>query len=329
MGVKFSKEMVLTKDQIVPMVNQKMEMTPMQERLVKKLGNNAYPFTFQFPSLSPSSVTLQAGEDDQGKPLGVDYAIKAYVGESEDDKSHKRSQVTLTIKKLQYAPASRGRRLPSSLVSKGFTFSQGKINLEVTLDREIYYHGEKIAASVIVSNNSRKTVKNIKCFAVQHCEVTMVNAQFSKHVASLETREGCPITPGASFSKTFYMVPVAASNKDRRGIALDGHLKDEDVNLASSTLIGDGKSPSDAMGIVISYSLRVKLNCGTLGGELVTDVPFKLMHPAPGTIERERVNAMKKMKSIERHRYENSHYADDDDNIVFEDFARLRMNEPE
>lgn len=50
----------------------------------------------------------------------------------------------------------------------------------------------------------------------------------------------------------------------------------------------------------------------------------------PGTVERERVNAMKKMKSIERHRYEDSHYADDDeDNIVFEDFARMRMNEPE
>lgn len=68
------------------------------------------------------------------------------------------------------------------------------------------------------------------------------------------------------------------------GIALDGHLKDEDVNLASSTLICDGKTANDAMGIVISYSIRVKVNCGTLGGELVTDVPFKLMHPAPGKI---------------------------------------------
>lgn len=282
MGVKFSKEMILNREQIVPMVNQKMEMTPLQERLVKKLGSNAFPFTFQFPNTSPSSVTLQAADDDQGKPLGVDYTFRAYVGESEEDKTHKRSQVSLTIKKLQYAPASRGRRLPSALVSKGFTFSQGKINLEVTLDREIYYHGEKIAANVVVSNNSRKTVKSIKCFVVQHCEVTMINAQFSKHVASLETREGCPITPGASFTKSFFLVPIAASNKDRRGIALDGHLKDEDVNLASSTLVGEGKSPSDAMGIVISYSLRVKLNCGTLGGELITDVPFKLMHPAPG-----------------------------------------------
>lgn len=160
----------------------------------------------------------------------------------------------------------------------------------------------------------------------------------------------------------FVMIPFLVI-----GIALDGHLKDEDVNLASSTLVSEGKTTADAMGIVLSYSIRVKVNCGTLGGELATDVPFKLMHPAPGnyiknlffcnlmflslivlnilyansfkqitnslittgTVERERVNAIKKMKSIERHRYENSHYADDDDNIVFEDFARMRMNEPE
>lgn len=65
-------------------------------------------------------------------------------------------------------------------------------------------------------------------YVVQHTEITMVNAQFSKFVASLETREGCPITPGAAFTKQFFLVPVASSNKDRRGIALDGHLK---VNL--------------------------------------------------------------------------------------------------
>lgn len=54
------------------------------------------------------------------------------------------------------------------------------------------------------------------------------------------------------------------------------------MNLASSTLVAEGKCPAEAMGIVISYSVRVKANCGTLGGELVTDVPFKLLHPAPG-----------------------------------------------
>lgn len=332
MGVKFSKEMIISHSQLVPQLskNEKQDLTPIQDKLIKKMGPNAYPFTFIFPEMAPSSVTLQPGEDDQGKPLGVEYTVKIYVADNEEDRGHKRSTVTLAIKKLQYAPLSRGRRLPSSLVSKGFTFSSGKINLEVTLDKEIYYHGEKVAANVIISNNSRKSVRNIKVYVVQHCEVTMVNAQFSKYVACLETREGCPITPGASFTKVVYLVPLASSNKDRRGIALDGHLKDDDVNLASSTLVPEGKCPAEAIGIVISYSLRVKLNCGTLGGELVTDVPLKLLHPAPGTIEKEKANALKKMKSIERARYENSCYAnDDDDNIVFEDFARLRLNEPE
>lgn len=47
-----------------------------------------------------------------------------------------------------------------------------------------------------------------------------------------------------------------------------------------------------------------------------------------GSAEREKANALRKMKSIERTKYENSCYAtDDEDNIVFEDFARLRMNE--
>lgn len=62
---------------------------------------------------------------------------------------------------------------------------------------------------------------------------------------------------------------------------------------------------------------------------ILIEIIYALFLSQLGTVERERVNAMKKMKSIERHRYENSHYADDDDNIVFEDFARLRMNEPE
>ncbi|CAH1956278.1 unnamed protein product [Acanthoscelides obtectus] len=305
MGVKFSKEMVVASDQLVPCKKgEKEPLTPIQEKLMKKVGPNAFPFTFNFPDMSPCSVTLQPGEDDDGKPLGVEYFVKCYVGSNEDDKGHKRSTVQLAIKKLQFAPASRSvSRLPSSLVSKGFTFSSGKINLEVTLDKDVYYHGEKIGANLMISNNSRKQVRNIKVYVVQHCEVTMVNAQFSKYVASLETREGCPITPGASFTKVVYLVPLASSNRDRRGVALDGRLKDDDANLASSTLVPEGKCPIDAIGIVISYSIRVKLNCGTLGGELVTDVPFKLLHPAPGSVEKERAHAVKKMKSVDKSRF--------------------------
>lgn len=217
MGVKFSKEMILCTDQIVPLVNQKMEMTPTQEKLVRKLGSNAYPFTFHFPQASPSSVVLQQEGYEGSKPLGIEYSIRAYVADNEDDRQHKRSMVTLVIKKLQYAPSNRGQRLPSSVVSKGFTFSNGKISLEVTLDREIYYHGEKVGATCHITNNSKKTVKNIKLLIVQHTEISMLNTQFSKHVASMETKEGCPITPGANLTKCFFMVPLASSNKDKHG----------------------------------------------------------------------------------------------------------------
>lgn len=49
-------------------------------------------------------------------------------------------------------------------------------------------------------------------------------------------REGCPIQPGSSLQKIMYLTPTLESNKDRRGIALDGKLKSENTNLASSTL---------------------------------------------------------------------------------------------
>ena len=47
-------------------------------------------------------------------------------------------------------------------------------------------------------------------------------------------------------------------------------------------MVSAGQNPNDALGIVISYSVRVALNCGALGGELVADLPFKLVHPSPG-----------------------------------------------
>lgn len=46
-------------------------------------------------------------------------------------------------------------------------------------------------------------------------------------------------------------------------------------------------------------------------------------------MEEEKVKALKKSKSIERSQYENSRYVEGDEDIVFEDFARLRMGDQE
>jgi arrestin-2 len=56
----------------------------------------------------------------------------------------------------------------------------------------------------------------------------MVNTQYSRRVEGIESKDGCPVTPGFSFSKVYYLVPLASNIKDKHGIALDGYIK---VNL--------------------------------------------------------------------------------------------------
>ena len=40
----------------------------------------------------------------------------------------------------------------------------------------------------------------------------------------------------SGFCKVYYLCPALADNRDKRGLALDGKLKHEDTNLASSTM---------------------------------------------------------------------------------------------
>lgn len=80
-------------------------------------------------------------------------------------------------------------------------------------------------------------MKKIKAMVQQGVDVVLFqNGQYRNTVASMETSEGCPIQPGSSVQKVMYLTPCLASNRDRKGIALDGQVKKEDTNLASTTL---------------------------------------------------------------------------------------------
>lgn len=80
MGLNFQKELYLASEQLYP-VAEKRDFTPskLQERLMKKLGENAIPFTFNLQPSAPASVTLQQGREDIGDPCGVQYFIKVCV----------------------------------------------------------------------------------------------------------------------------------------------------------------------------------------------------------------------------------------------------------
>ncbi|CAB3372345.1 Hypothetical predicted protein [Cloeon dipterum] len=279
MGLNFQKDLFFANEQIYPATKKDENLTKLQERLIKKLGSNAFPFTFQLPTTAPGSITLQPGAEDAGQPCGVNYYVKIFSGESDTDRSHKRSTVALGIRKIQYAPSKMGRQ-PCTVVRKDFMLSPGELELEVTLDKQLYHHDEKIAVNICIRNHSNKLVKKIKAMVQQGVDISVFqNGQFRSTVAEMETAEGCPVQPGSSLSKVIFLKPTLSSNKDRRGIALDGQLKHESTNLASTTLLPS--QDTDAFGIVVSYTVKVKLYLGALSGELAAELPFVLMHPKP------------------------------------------------
>ncbi|XP_032456140.1 beta-arrestin-1 isoform X10 [Nasonia vitripennis] len=329
LGLTFRKDLYLAAKQIYPVQpgTQPRELTRLQERLIKKLGSNAYPFYFELPPHCPASVTLQPAPGDTGKPCGVDYELKAFVGETQDDKPHKRNSVRLAIRKIMYAPSKQGEQ-PSTEVSKDFMMSPSKLHLEASLDKELYHHGENIAVNVHIANNSNRTVKKIKVSVRQFADICLFStAQYKCTVAEAESDIG--VAPGFTLSKVFSLKPTLADNKDKRGLALDGQLKHEDTNLASSTIVAD-PSQRENLGIIVQYKVKVKLCLGALAGELVAELPFILMHPKP----EEEEPAPSTARPSPTHKTEDGvedtnliqldEEADGDD-IIFEDFARLRL----
>ena len=43
----------------------------------------------------------------------------------------------------------------------------------------MYCHGEDLPVHISINNHSKKAVKNIRVNINQHCELTMINAQYS------------------------------------------------------------------------------------------------------------------------------------------------------
>lgn len=208
--------------------------------------------------------------------------------------------------------------------------SPGKLTLELSLDREQYFHGDKILAHVVVTNHSKKTVRSVKVSVIQHTEVTLVSGHYSKTVASVELREGCPICPGSSYAKEFIMCPSAVENKDRRGIALDGMLKETDSMLATSTK----NTSSETIGIIISYVVRARLYMGAIGGDLHADVPFTFARLEPGAetgVGSTNEELLQKKQAIiqTQRRLRKQMTREMSADLVFEDFARMRQESQE
>uniref|UniRef100_I3K366 S-arrestin n=1 Tax=Oreochromis niloticus TaxID=8128 RepID=I3K366_ORENI len=277
MGIAFRRELYLSTRQVYPPLQDREKgiHTRVQAKLLRKLGNNSYPFFFEFPDNLPCSVALQPAPSDVGKQCAVEFEIKAFSAESQDAKVRKRSTVKLMLRKVQYAPEGEGIA-PSVETTRDFVMSDKPLHVKASLDKEVYYHGEPIKVHVSVTNNSSKNIKNIILSVDQIANVVLYSNDSYAKCVDIED-SGDSVSPGATLQKVYTLLPLLANNRERRGIALDGKLKHEDTNLASSSIVKEGVL-KEVLGIMVSYRVMVKL---IVGGSVGLEVPFKLMHPKP------------------------------------------------
>uniref|UniRef100_A0A4W6CF57 Arrestin beta 2 n=1 Tax=Lates calcarifer TaxID=8187 RepID=A0A4W6CF57_LATCA len=313
LGLSFRKDLYISTFQAFPPVpEERKPNSRLQERLLKKLGQHAHPFYFTIPQNLPCSVTLQPGPEDTGKVTHTQMIL--------------RNSVRLVIRKVQYAPEKPGPQ-PMVETTRSFLMSDRSLHLEASLDKELYYHGEPISVNVHVTNNSTKTVKRVKISVRQYADICLFStAQYKCPVAQLEADD--QVSSSSTFCKVYTLTPTLDKNREKRGLALDGKLKHEDTNLASSTIVKDVTN-KEVLGILVSYRVKVKLVVSRGGGIDVTsgllffrdvsvELPFILMHPKPVEPPVSRPQSGESTRIISGNNQE-------DDDFVFEDFARLRL----
>uniref|UniRef100_A0A8C5VEA0 Arrestin-C n=1 Tax=Microcebus murinus TaxID=30608 RepID=A0A8C5VEA0_MICMU len=308
-GLTFRKDLYVQAQQVVPAepTSPQGPLTVLQERLLKKLGDNAYPFTLQMVANLPCSVTLQPGPEDAGKACGIDFEVKSFCAENLEEKISKRDSVRLVIRKVQFAPVEPGPG-PWAQTVRRFLLSAQPLQLQAWMDREVHYHGEPFSVNVSINNCTSKVIKKIKISVDQITDVVLYSLdKYTKTVFTQEFTE--TVAANSNLSQSFAVTPLLASSCQKQGLALDGKLKHEDTNLASSTILRPGMD-KELLGILVSYKVRVNLmvSCGGILGDLTAsdvgvELPLILIHPKP------------------------SHEAASSEDIVIEEFARQEQGE--
>uniref|UniRef100_A0A3Q2UG54 S-arrestin n=1 Tax=Fundulus heteroclitus TaxID=8078 RepID=A0A3Q2UG54_FUNHE len=299
MGVAFRRDLFVVTRQVYPEMQDKDKLThtKVQQKLLHKLGDNAYPFFFEFPDNLPCSISLQPSPNDVGKKCAVEFEVKAFCGETQDEKIDKQSSVRLTIRKIQFSPENT-EVAPFADMTFEFVMSEKPLHVKLSLPKETFYHGEPVKANVEITNSSSRNIKDISLSVEQVTNVVLYsNDKYVKSVAKEETDDSVP--SGTTLKKEYTLYPLLAYNKDRRGIALDGRLKHEDTNLASSSIVKQ-EVLKEVQGMLVSYKVVLKMMAS---GEVSVEVPFKLMNPKsePGKVW------------------------DEPDDMVFEEFKRVYL----
>ncbi|CAL8102814.1 unnamed protein product [Calicophoron daubneyi] len=251
-----------------------------QKRLMLKLGSKAHPFRIRLPPFAPTSVTIQSNEED----------------------TEKRSVRQLVSLKLPAAFDNFGNKRERSQL-KVYTESM------VFFNKHLFYHEEPIDVEVSVDNLSCLSVRKVRV-ADMFCHPIQLSSILSPSPSTLN-RDNLHISSGTcGWRHAFVLKPRLTERISRRGVAVDGLLKQETPRLASSTIMkipdagrnyhqpirsvfGDivvTKSTriiKELQGIIVWY--MVEARCSTRMNRVTVQLPFLLMHPPPDVCDNDHI----------------------------------------
>ncbi|KAA0186242.1 Beta arrestin [Fasciolopsis buskii] len=281
-GVSFFKEFFIETIQVYPVEkSNRFEPNEVQNRLMQRFGDAAFPFSFKLPHDIPVSIALQSEQSSlpEEQPRGIEYMLQVFVGNSPNSNVSKRNSIALGIRRLTLATPDPSNGPYTRDLVKVFHFHSGELRIKAVLPKEIFYHGETIPIDVHVDNPSSNTVRRIKFQVVQTVEITLFKQRTARIIITeQELEDGFPINAHtADWHQKFTLRPSLQNTRSQPGLALDGKLKHEDTTLASSTLVKDFRK-KEALGIIVQYSIRLKVVTGFGGRDVELDIPFTLTH---------------------------------------------------
>uniref|UniRef100_A0A095AHE6 Arrestin red cell isoform 1 n=1 Tax=Schistosoma haematobium TaxID=6185 RepID=A0A095AHE6_SCHHA len=205
--------------------------------------------------------------------------VQVYASETPQCTTGKRNAVNLVIRRLTLAIPKPDDNVYTKEIIRPFHFHSGQLHITAILPKDVYYHGESIPLKLLIDNESSNIVRRLNIQVIQDVQITLFKRRTMRCiVVDMETEEGFPINSHTTgWNETIQLRPSLQEIRGQAVVALDGKLKHQDTNLASSTLIKDYRKKEN-MGIIVQYMIRIKAVTGFGGRDVQMELPIILCH---------------------------------------------------
>ena len=106
---------------------------------------------------------------------------------------------------------------------------------------------------------------------MQYVDVAMFsNGKFKNMVASVNSTEGCPVSPGGTLSRTYTVTPQKGTIKN--WIALEEFYEQE--SCLASTVEKSENGERNVFAIYVSYYVKVSISCSDTKKEKIITIIF-------------------------------------------------------